>query len=100
MGLLECASGQRAWGGYEYYLEKRVTKVEKLYDNAYSGKVLGSSKSSYITIADMEHPRKSACSCPHANAKHYFKYTQCFTKHLSGAAQRPAKKRCRQTLAP
>ncbi len=69
MGLLECASGQSAWRGYEYYLEKRVTNVEKIYDNAYSGKVLGSSKSSYITIVDIEHPRKSACSCPHANGK-------------------------------
>ncbi len=69
MGLIECASGSSAWRGYEYYLEKKVTDVEMIRDNVYSGNVLGSSKSSYTTVVDIEHPRKSTCNCPHANGR-------------------------------
>ncbi len=69
MGLLDLASGASAWRGYEYYQEKKITSVNKQSETEYTGKVLGSQKQPYDVKIDIDHPRKSACNCPHANGK-------------------------------
>lgn len=68
MGLIDLASGASLWRGYDYFTSKRVLSHKKINDNTYSGKVNGSGKDYDVTI-NLEHPRTSTCTCPHANGK-------------------------------
>lgn len=67
--LLSCASGQSAWRGYDYYLNRRVESVEEIDSNQFQGKAHGSNGETYDVFIDVEHPRKSSCTCPHAAGK-------------------------------
>ena len=66
MGLLNLASGNSFWRGYEYYKASMVVSVEQITANRYQGKVRGSGKKAYEVTIDLEHPKKSTCTCPHA----------------------------------
>lgn len=68
MGLIDIASGASVWRGYDYYTGKKVLRYKKINDNTFSGKVNGSGKDYDVTI-NLEHPRTSTCTCPHANGK-------------------------------
>lgn len=69
MGLIECASGNSVWRGYDYYKEKRVSRLIRTDDTVYSATVTGSGSNQYTVIIDAVHPRKSKCNCPHADGK-------------------------------
>ncbi len=69
MGLLECASGASAWRGYDYYLERRVTDLEKICDDVFTATVTGGEKTAYRVEVHLEHPRRSKCTCPHADGR-------------------------------
>lgn len=69
MGIMNCASGQSLWRGYEYYTEGKVAEFKKISDTAFQAKVHDSNKSAYNVYLDTEHIRKSHCNCPHANGK-------------------------------
>ena len=69
MSLLSCASGQSAWRGYDYYLSRKVRSVEEIGYNQFQGEVSGSNGETYDVIIDVDHPRKSSCTCPHAAGK-------------------------------
>ncbi|MCD8254354.1 MAG: SWIM zinc finger family protein [Oscillospiraceae bacterium] len=69
MGLLDCASGASLWRGYDYYKEKKVLSVEKTDEDVFMATVAGSAKKPYSVELRINHPRKSKCSCPHANGK-------------------------------
>lgn len=69
MGLLNCASGASAWRGYNYFLEQKVKSFKKFSDTRFEGVVSGSSGAEYQVSIDTEHPRSSACDCPHANGR-------------------------------
>lgn len=69
MGLLNCASSESAWRGYNYFLEQKVKLFEKLSDSHFLGVVSGSNGAEYHVSIDTEHPRSSTCDCPHANGK-------------------------------
>ncbi len=69
MGLIDLASGASAWRGYVYYQDKRVRFYAKTGDYQYVGKVSGSGENEYSVAIDLEHPRSSKCSCPHASGK-------------------------------
>ena len=66
MGLLDIASGNSFWRGYDYFREGKVISNEKLSDSLYTGKVAGSRETPYEVTIDLEHPKRSTCSCPHA----------------------------------
>ena len=66
MGLLEIASGNSVWRGYDYYEAWKVLSKEKINDNLYCGTVAGSQKTSYEVTIDLKHPKRSICNCPHA----------------------------------
>ena len=68
MGLIDLASGASLWRGYDYYTGKKVLRYKKINDNTFGGKVNGSGKDYDVTI-NLEHPRTSTCTCPHANGK-------------------------------
>lgn len=69
MSLMTCASGESIWRGYNYYLEHRASITRQLSASQYDGTVSGSNGSQYDVHIDLEHARKSACSCPHAHGR-------------------------------
>lgn len=69
MSLLSCASSQSAWRGYHYYLNRKVQSVKRISSTQFQGTVSGSNGKAYDVFIDMEHPRKSSCTCPHAAEK-------------------------------
>lgn len=70
MGLLNLASGISVWRGYEYYqIPKKVTAIQKCSETEFKGTVSGSNGEQYEVFIDIAHPRKSHCSCPHANGR-------------------------------
>ncbi|MBQ7760539.1 MAG: SWIM zinc finger family protein [Clostridia bacterium] len=69
MGLLECASGNSLWRGYDYFKENKVSKIVPVDDGIYEASVLGSGTEFYKVTIDIPHPRRSKCNCPHADGK-------------------------------
>ncbi len=69
MGLLECASGNSLWRGYDYHKNGKVSSIEQISDDIYDALVEGSGVNKYNVLLDVEHPRKSKCNCPHADGK-------------------------------
>ena len=66
MGLLEIASGNSLWRGYDYYKDSKVKTWQKSDDGHYIGVVEGSEGNLYQVTIDLKHPKKSQCDCPHA----------------------------------
>ena len=66
MGILDIASGNSIWRGYNYYEEKKVLSFEKINDTLFKGVVSGNSNEPYNVTLDIAHPKKSTCTCPHA----------------------------------
>lgn len=69
MGVLECASGASVWRGYDYFKGKKVVRLEEVGENIYVAGVAGGSSVPYSVELNIDHPRKSKCSCPHADGK-------------------------------
>lgn len=69
MGLLECASYKSIFRGYDYYKGKHVLNLVQITQDQYSAAVTGTAPSPYEVLIDLSHPRKSKCSCPHANGR-------------------------------
>ena len=66
MGLLEIASGNSFWRGYDYYERGKIKTCQKIDSQHYKGTVEGSGGRVYQVSIDLEHPKKSTCTCPHA----------------------------------
>lgn len=69
MSIISVASGQSVYRGYEYSLEKKVLQIEQTAEGVIKAVVAGSGGSAYEVVADVAHPRRSHCSCPHAAGK-------------------------------
>lgn len=69
MGLLECASSNSVYRGYDYYNCDKVISFQNISDGVYNGIVEGSNGKLYEVYIDTNHPRKSHCNCPHAEGK-------------------------------
>ncbi len=67
MGLIEVASGESVWRGMDYYEEKKVLSLEETGYEQYDGTVKG--QAVYQVHLDIEHPRRSTCSCPFAKGR-------------------------------
>lgn len=67
MSILDIASAKSIWRGYDYFEQKKVIKVESESKTIIKGLVQGNSQSTYEVIVDLQHPKKSTCTCPHAN---------------------------------
>lgn len=66
MGILETASSNSVWRGHDYFEEKKVLSFEKINDTLFKGVVSGGSDKLYDVTLDVVHPKKSTCTCPHA----------------------------------
>ena len=69
MGLIELASNNSFWRGVDYYKNNKVVSWKENCRDTYSGTVKGSNGKRYDVYVDVEHPRKSKCSCPFAKDK-------------------------------
>ena len=67
MGLLDLASGNSYFRGYYYFKEGRVKEYRQEGTKQYTGVVDGSESNEYEVCLDLEHPKKSTCTCPHAD---------------------------------
>ncbi len=63
------ASYKSVWQGYEYFNQKYVITHIKQSPTEIKGMVRGSGQKHYDVSINLEHPRKSKCSCPHADGK-------------------------------
>ena len=66
MSLLTASSAESRWRGYEYFAHKKVLHLQRLDDTRFQAVVSGSRKASYEVIMDLDHVRRSSCTCPHA----------------------------------
>lgn len=66
MSLLSSASSESCWRGYEYFKSKKVSQLQCLGDMRFQATVVGSGKKPYDVVIDLEHVRRSSCTCPHA----------------------------------
>ena len=66
MGLLDIASGNSFWRGYDYYKGGKVISCTQTGEYRYEGDVAGSGDNVYAVMIDIEHPKRSTCTCPHA----------------------------------
>lgn len=66
MGILNTASGNSVWRGYDYYKEGRVLSCEQIGETIFAGRVQG--KNVYSVAIDFLHIRKSSCDCAHAKS--------------------------------
>ena len=67
MGMLEIASYNSFWRGLDYFESKQVKRLTRLSEFIYEAEVQGTDK--YSVRIDVNHPRKSTCTCPHAAGK-------------------------------
>lgn len=64
MGLIDLTSSNSLWRGIDYYQSKNVKKIKKINDDEYNSIVSGTEE--YNVHIDINHPRKSTCTCPFA----------------------------------
>ena len=64
MGLIDLASSNSLWRGIDYYQSKNVKKIKKISEDEYNSIVSGTEE--YNVHIDINHPRKSTCTCPFA----------------------------------
>ena len=64
MGLIDLASSNSLWRGVDYYQSKNVKNIKKISDDEYNSIVSGTEE--YNVHIDINHPRKSTCTCPFA----------------------------------
>ena len=69
MGIIKSASASSCWRGLDYYNKKKVINCKKINEYEYESEVLGSNNKKYKVLLNIEHPRSSKCTCPHANGK-------------------------------
>lgn len=67
MSIETAANRKSASRGYDYYCKNKVKSVAKIDDTHYSGEVSGSGNTPYSVTIDLEHPKRSKCTCPFAN---------------------------------
>lgn len=90
MSILTLASASSAYRGYEYYTANKVLLFTKTGERQYRGIVSGSGDTKYDVFVDEEHPRKSKCTCPHANGRYIIckhKVAMYFKEHPDEAEE-------------
>ena len=66
MGILDIANSNSIWRGYDYFERNMVTTCKKIGDNMLEGVVKGSNGEKYQVTVDIQHAKRSTCTCPHA----------------------------------
>lgn len=74
--LVHLASNASFNRGFGYYQSKAVRNGEESGDDIYKGQVSGSKDNIYDVVININHPRKSICTCPFAAGR------QVICKHM------------------
>lgn len=69
LSLINLTSRNSLWRGMDYYEEKRILSIKQVDENIFESEVLGSNDKLYHVLIDIEHPRKSKCTCPFADGR-------------------------------
>ena len=69
MDFLDAPSAKSLWRGWDYHKEGMVVSSAKLDDGTFEGEVRGSDGARYRAHIDVEHPRRSTCTCPFADGR-------------------------------
>ena len=75
MAFVNLASFASQWRGYTYYENRKVRSCRQAADGQYEGMVSGSNGMIYQVKINLEHPRSSQCTCPHAAGKRIVYFT-------------------------
>ena len=67
MSVYTLASYNSRNRGYDYYKNGCIKSFEKISEHEFNATVEGTKK--YVVYLNNLHPRKSTCSCPHANGR-------------------------------
>ncbi len=67
MGMREICSYNSYWRGLNYFENNKVKSINKINENEYDAEVEGTEL--YHVHLNINHPRKSTCTCPHAAGK-------------------------------
>lgn len=70
MAFYSVASRRSLWRGVDYYKNGNVASWSAPSASTRKGTVLGSDQASYDVEIDLEHPKKSTCTCPFAEGRH------------------------------
>lgn len=66
ISLFRVASGKSVWRGIDYFEKGKVKTCKKESETIYSGSVEGSSNQIYQVKIDLDHAKRSVCTCPFA----------------------------------
>lgn len=66
MSFYSIASDKSIWRGYDYYKDGKIRFCDKITDTEFVGVCAGSNGEAYEIYIDTEHPKRSTCTCPHA----------------------------------
>lgn len=66
MSFYSIASSKSVWRGYDYYKNNKILYCDKINDTEFVGACSGSNGEEYEIYIDTEHPKRSTCTCPHA----------------------------------
>lgn len=66
MSFYSIASSKSAQRGYDYYKNGKIRFCDKITDTEFVGACAGSNGEEYEVYIDTEHPKRSTCTCPHA----------------------------------
>lgn len=77
MKIVNLASAQSSWRGYEYYEDGKVISYKQIADGVYQGQVKGSDNAVYNVTIDLNKVRNSSCDCPFAKSG-----TRIICKHI------------------
>ena len=67
MGMLEICSNNSYWRGLDYFQNNKVKTINQTSRYEYDADVQGTEL--YHVHLDINHPKKSTCTCPHASGK-------------------------------
>ena len=67
MSMLDICSNNSYWRGLDYYEDNRVKSLTQINESEYDATVEGNEL--YHVHLNVDHPRKSTCTCPHAAGK-------------------------------
>lgn len=66
MSFYSIASSTSIWRGYDYYKNDKILYCDKITKTEFVGVCEGSNEEKYEIYIDTEHPKRSTCTCPHA----------------------------------
>lgn len=69
MAFYSSASNKSIWRGVDYFENGRVKTSHKVSPGLFEGAVEGGDGAAYDVLIDLDHPKKSSCTCPFASGR-------------------------------